>query len=101
MISEVLLRGVGLVVHEKKVEVAGVVDEESLVAGRHHVAGLPVAAVTDLDAGPYRQQMSNPSHAHPFRRRVLLLPLLLTLSFPLAKSVYNPPGGSGSNAPWA
>ena len=46
----VLLSGVGLVVHEEKVEVAGVVDEESLVAGRHHVAGLPVAAVADLEA---------------------------------------------------
>jgi hypothetical protein len=42
------LSSVGLVVHEEKVEVAGVVDEESLVARRHHVAGLPVVAVADL-----------------------------------------------------
>ena len=33
---------------EEKVEVAGVVDEESLVAGRHHVAGLLVATETNL-----------------------------------------------------
>ena len=44
------LCGVGLVVHEEKVQVAGVVDEEGLVAGRHHVAGLLVAAVADLYA---------------------------------------------------
>ena len=46
----ILLRSVCLVVHEEKVEVAGVVDEEGLVAGRHHVAGLLVAAVADLCA---------------------------------------------------
>ena len=45
-----ILSGVGLVVHEEKVQVAGVVDEESLVAGRHHVAGLDVATVADLYA---------------------------------------------------
>ena len=39
---------VGLVVHKEKVEIAGVVDKESLVAGGHHVAGLPVAPVSDL-----------------------------------------------------
>jgi hypothetical protein len=44
----VLLGGVGLVVHEEEVEVAGVVDKERLVAGGHHVAGLLVATVTDL-----------------------------------------------------
>lgn len=42
------LCGVGSVVHEEKLEVASVVDEESLVAGWHHVAGLPVATVADL-----------------------------------------------------
>ena len=42
------LCGVGAVVHEEKLEVAGVVDEEGLVAGWHHVAGLPVATVADL-----------------------------------------------------
>ena len=44
----VVLSGVGAVVHEEKVELADVVDEESLVAGRHHVAGLLVGTVTDL-----------------------------------------------------
>jgi hypothetical protein len=45
---EVVLSGVGAVVHEEKVELADVVDEESLVAGGHHVAGLLVGTVTDL-----------------------------------------------------
>ena len=44
----ILLGGVGLVVHEEEVEVAGVVDEESLVAGGHHVAGLLVGTVANL-----------------------------------------------------
>lgn len=44
----VVLSGVGAVVHEEKVELADVVDEESLVAGGHHVAGLLVGSVTDL-----------------------------------------------------
>lgn len=47
-VQDSLLGGVGLVVHEEEVEVTGVVDEESLVAGGHHVAGLLVAAVADL-----------------------------------------------------
>lgn len=34
--------------HEEKVDIAGVVDEEGLVAGRHQVAGFPVRAKTDL-----------------------------------------------------
>lgn len=47
-IGHCLLGSVGAVVHEQEVEVAGVVDEEGLVAGGHHVAGLLVAAVADL-----------------------------------------------------
>ena len=43
-----LLCGVGLVVHEEEFDVADVVDEECLVAGRHHVACLLVAAVANL-----------------------------------------------------
>jgi len=43
-----VLGGVGLVVHEEEVEVTGVVDEESLVAGWHQVASLPVRTVSDL-----------------------------------------------------
>jgi hypothetical protein len=34
-------------VHEEELDVLGVVDEESLVAGGHHVAGLLVGSVTD------------------------------------------------------
>jgi hypothetical protein len=34
-------------VHEEELDVLGVVDEESLVAGGHHVAGLLVGTVTD------------------------------------------------------
>lgn len=42
------LSSVGAVVHEEEVQVADVVDEESLVAGRHHVASLAVVTVTNL-----------------------------------------------------
>jgi hypothetical protein len=35
-------------VHEQKLNVLGVVDEESLVAGGHHVLGLLVGTVADL-----------------------------------------------------
>lgn len=37
-----ILCGEGLVVHEEEVNVPGVVDEESLVSGGHHMAGLLV-----------------------------------------------------------
>jgi hypothetical protein len=43
-----VLSGVGLVVHEEKVNITGVVDEESLVAGWHHVASSLVGTETDL-----------------------------------------------------
>lgn len=42
------LSGEGLVVHQEEVDVADVVDEEGLVAGGHHVAGLLVGAETNL-----------------------------------------------------
>jgi hypothetical protein len=42
------LSSVSAVVHEQKLNVLGVVDEESLVAGGHHVLGLLVGTVTDL-----------------------------------------------------
>ena len=45
---ENVLRGVGLVVHEQELKVAGVVDKESLVSRGHEVAGLPVRAISDL-----------------------------------------------------
>lgn len=44
------LSSVSSVVHEEELNVLGVVNEESLVAGGHHVAGLLVAAVTDLSS---------------------------------------------------
>ena len=43
-----VLCGEGGVVHEEKVNIGDVVDNESLVAGGHHVAGLLVGTVTDL-----------------------------------------------------
>jgi hypothetical protein len=43
-----ILSGVGAVVHEEKLNVPGVVDEEGLVARGHHVLGLLVGAVSDL-----------------------------------------------------
>ena len=43
-----ILSGKGLVVHEEEVDIVGVVDEESLVAGRHQVTGFLVRTVADL-----------------------------------------------------
>lgn len=43
-----VLSSVGTVVHEKELNVLGVVDEESLVTRGHQVAGLLVATITDL-----------------------------------------------------
>jgi hypothetical protein len=45
---EDILGSVCAVVHEEEVNFADVVNEESLVAGGHHVAGLLVGAITDL-----------------------------------------------------
>jgi hypothetical protein len=36
------------VVHEKELQISQVIDDESLVAGGHHVAGLLVGAIADL-----------------------------------------------------
>ena len=60
--GENALCGVGLVVHEEQLDVLDVADEESLVAGGHHVLGLLVGAVSDLKG----------SHVSPFAQ--LLLP---------------------------
>ncbi len=49
------LCGVGLIVHQKEIDVADVVDKERLVAGWHHVAGSLVAAITDLDITKHQQ----------------------------------------------
>ena len=43
-----VLGGVGLVVHQEELDVVDVADEERLVAGGHHVAGLLVGAIADL-----------------------------------------------------
>lgn len=48
IVVENILSGEGAVVHEEKLNVTGVLDEESLVARGHHVLGLLVATVTDL-----------------------------------------------------
>lgn len=46
------LSSVGAVVHQEELDVGNVLDEESLVAGRGHVAGLLVGTVSNLsDAG--------------------------------------------------
>lgn len=43
-----VLSGVGLVVHQQELDILDVVDDEGLVAGGHHVAGLLVGAESDL-----------------------------------------------------
>jgi hypothetical protein len=49
-------------VHEEEVEVTGVVDEERLVAGGHHVAGLLVATVADLQRDSRSANLSQTIH---------------------------------------
>lgn len=49
------------VVHEEEINVAGIVDEESLVARGHEMSCLPVRAVTDLGHGSLA--LEPPSHA--------------------------------------
>jgi len=43
-----VLSSEGAVVHEEKLDVVGVLDEECLVARRHHMASLLVGTVSDL-----------------------------------------------------
>ena len=43
-----VLGGVGSVVHQEKLNIANVADEESLVAGRSHEAGLSVGTIANL-----------------------------------------------------
>lgn len=43
------LCGIGLVVHEEELNVLDVADEEGLMAGGHHVLGLLVGAIADLE----------------------------------------------------
>lgn len=46
--EKALLGSVGVVVHEKHLNVPGILDNEDLVARRDHMLGLLVAAETDL-----------------------------------------------------
>ena len=43
-----ILSSVGTVMHKKKLNVPGVVNEESLMTRRHHMSGLLVVPITDL-----------------------------------------------------
>lgn len=51
----------GLVVHEEEFDIAGVVDEESLVAGGHHMSGLLVGSETDRRHN-HLLKLEQPSH---------------------------------------
>lgn len=53
-----ILSGEGAVVHKEKLNVTGVLDEESLVARGHHVLGLLVATVSDLSNHIYQHSFS-------------------------------------------
>jgi hypothetical protein len=44
----IVLGGEGAVVHEQQLNILDVADQESLVAGRHHVASLLVGAIANL-----------------------------------------------------
>ena len=46
--GENILGGVGAVVHQEELDILDVADEEGLVAGGHHEAGLLVGAETNL-----------------------------------------------------
>jgi hypothetical protein len=50
--EDYVLCGEGTVVHEEEIYVAGVVDEEGLVAGGHEMACLLVGAITNLQVYP-------------------------------------------------
>lgn len=76
------LGSVDTVVHEQEVNVLGVVDEESLVAGGHHVASLLVRAETDLSfvSNPTSKSLRYISfasvcrHGHPIFANVRRVP---------------------------
>lgn len=53
-----VLSGVGAVVHQQELNILGVVDEESLVAGGHHVLGLLVGSVADGGHGDVATEAS-------------------------------------------
>jgi hypothetical protein len=59
------LCGVCSVVHEEEVDVFGVVNEESLVAGGHHMSGLLVGAETNLFGVLVSHYLTSPSSSPP------------------------------------
>jgi hypothetical protein len=71
--GEVVLSGVSPVVHHQELNILDVIDEEGLVAGGHHVAGLLVGAKANLVSGISKyhfassvksQQQNSPSHSN-------------------------------------
>ena len=42
-----------LIVHEQKVDIFGIVDNEGLVAGRHEMPSLLIGTVSDLNRGTW------------------------------------------------
>ena len=68
-----ILGRVGTIVHQEQIDVAGVVDEESLVARGHEVAGFLVRSETDLWDGGEGGMLS----VFLFPRSKFLPPLLV------------------------
>jgi hypothetical protein len=72
-------------VHEQQLNVLSVVDEESLVAGRHHVAGLLVGTETDLiKIVPVSAFMFRSCHRDPLSVSLSLLHLIGWYNVPRA-----------------
>ena len=59
-----VLGGVGAVVHEQQLDVLDIADEESLVAGGHHEAGLLVGAEADLQVTSWSAKLLPPNVSH-------------------------------------
>lgn len=59
----------GSVVHKEKLDIVDVADEESLVAGGGHVAGLLVGAIADLKS----HRISTKFHVPPHRKSIILI----------------------------
>jgi hypothetical protein len=67
-------------VHEEELDVVDVADEEGLVAGGHHVAGLLVGTIADLEGGKSRQLLFLVSRIESPSRS----------PFPLPSSIFRP-----------
>lgn len=65
---------ISLVVHEEEIQVADVVDQESLVTRRHHVASLPVATVSDLSPRLSSVWLSSSPHVYAFPMSFRIIP---------------------------